>query len=180
MTTNWPSQVRLWPARGSRADSARAVFFLRNRYLTPPGRFVSIGHRAAAYIGRRLGRWAAQDGRLVWSEVQYLCYIVKRYETGSAVFYIGKSYINPYGAILGGPAVHLGRVRNDDSERVRSPSRAPASSARRYIKWRARARVDMTDFTGLTSCSSTARHSKNTIQWPQCKIGASFPCSPSG
>jgi hypothetical protein len=23
----------------------------------------------------------------------------------------------------------------------------------------------MTDFTGLTSCSSTARHSKNTIQW---------------
>ena len=26
-----------------------------------------------------------------------------------------------------------------------------------------------------------SRHSKNTIQWPQCKIGASFPCcSPSG
>ena len=49
----------------------------------------------------------------------------------------------------------------------------------RYIKWRARARVDMTDFTGLTSCSSTARHSKNTIQWPQCKIGASFSCLPS-
>jgi hypothetical protein len=26
---------------------------------------------------RRLGRRAAQDGRLVWSEVQYLCCIVK-------------------------------------------------------------------------------------------------------
>jgi hypothetical protein len=44
----------------------------------------------------------------VWPEVQYLCYIVKRYENGSAVFYIGKYYISPYGAILGGPAVHLG------------------------------------------------------------------------
>ena len=108
VTTNWPSQVRLWSARGSRADSARAVFFLRNRYLRPPGR---LG-RGPPLIGRRLGRLgrrrAAQDGRTVWCEVQYLCYIVKRYETGSAVFYIGKSYISPYGAILGGPAVHLG------------------------------------------------------------------------
>jgi hypothetical protein len=35
-------------------------------------------------------------------EVQCLCYIVKRYEIGSAVFYIGKSYISPY-------VVHPGR-----------------------------------------------------------------------
>jgi hypothetical protein len=35
-------------------------------------------------------------------EVQHLCYIVKRYETGSAVLYIGKSYISPQ-------VVHPGR-----------------------------------------------------------------------
>jgi hypothetical protein len=28
------------------------------------------------------------DGKIVWSEVQYLYSIVKRYETGSAVLYI--------------------------------------------------------------------------------------------
>jgi hypothetical protein len=31
------------------------------------------------------------DGQIVWLEVQYLCSIVKRYETGLAEFYIGFS-----------------------------------------------------------------------------------------
>jgi hypothetical protein len=31
------------------------------------------------------------DGEIVWSEVQYLCFIVKQYGTGSAVFYMGFS-----------------------------------------------------------------------------------------
>jgi hypothetical protein len=92
-------------------------------------------------------------------------------------------------AVHGHAAVptHTCRTRNHRSTccglcthaRIRMHPRRQAASAgghARYIKWRhARARVDTTDFNGLTSCSSTARHTKNTIQWPQCKIGANFP-----
>ena len=87
-----------------RARTARGI---RARGIFPKK---SLSYAAGPpLIGRRLGRWAAQDGRTVWCEVQYLCYIVKRYETGSAVFYIGKSYINPYVVHPGRPSGTLGR-----------------------------------------------------------------------
>jgi hypothetical protein len=105
--------------RAVRARDPRARYFPKEIAIL--GRraasLVYIGRRAAAslyyiyklYIGRRLERRAAQDGRLVWSEVQYLCCIVKRYETGSAIFYIGKSYISPYVVHPGRPGGTLGR-----------------------------------------------------------------------
>jgi hypothetical protein len=35
------------------------------------------------------------DGKIVWFEVQYLCYILERYGTGSTVFYIEDLFLNP-------------------------------------------------------------------------------------
>ena len=114
--TSWHRRLRTCRHKSTfgpcavRARDPRAVYFPWGIAIL--GRRRRLGRRAAAYRPP-LTRPLRPSGRLgwppnIWSEVEYLCYqgVVKRYETGSVVFYIGKYYINPYGAILGGPTVH--------------------------------------------------------------------------
>jgi hypothetical protein len=65
----------------------------------------------------------------------------------------------------------------------RPPLRGRTSRTRyvRYIKWRARARVDMTDFTVLTSCIIVVRLviAKTQYSGHKAKLGQVFPvCHP--